>query len=71
MRLRGRKAEVELVEVEVDGGHGRDNDFADDGEFAQRVKTLPGPLELLVERDGRLRRVVVQLDEEPPDDREI
>ncbi|MBN2022800.1 MAG: M28 family peptidase [Pirellulales bacterium] len=40
-------------------------DFADDAEFAKRVASLPGPLELLVERGGRLRTVVVRL-ESPP-----
>jgi hypothetical protein len=39
-------------------------DFADQDDFAQRVKTLPGPLELLVERDGKLRTVVLHVDEE-------
>lgn len=39
-------------------------DFADDREFARRVKTLPGPLELLVERDGRLRKVVLTFEHE-------
>jgi hypothetical protein len=34
-------------------------DFADDGQFAQWVVTLPGPLELLVEREGRLTAIVV------------
>jgi predicted metalloprotease with PDZ domain len=37
------------------GGH----DFADDNAFAQLARTLPGPLELLVERDGRLRTLVL------------
>jgi membrane-associated protease RseP (regulator of RpoE activity) len=41
------------------------HDFADQDEFAERVKTLPGPLELLVERDGKLRKVVLHVDEEP------
>ena len=35
-------------------------DFSDDRAFAQLARTLPGPLELLVERDGRLRSVVLQ-----------
>jgi len=30
-------------------------DFADDAEFSRLAKTLPGPLTLLVEREGRLR----------------
>ncbi len=34
-------------------------DFADDTAFAKLARTLPGPLELLVERDGRLRTVVL------------
>ena len=34
-------------------------DFADDTAFAQLARTSPGPLELLVERDGRLRTVVL------------
>ncbi len=39
-------------------------DFANDTAFAQLARTLPGPLELLVERDGRLRTVVVRF---PPE----
>ena len=39
-------------------------DFADDAAFAQLARTLPGPLELLVERDGRLRTVVLQFNGE-------
>ncbi len=34
-------------------------DFANDAAFAALARTLPGPLELLVERDGRLRTVVL------------
>ena len=34
-------------------------DFADDTAFVNLARTLPGPLELLVERDGRLRTVVL------------
>ena len=34
-------------------------DFADDTAFARLARTLPGPLELLVERDGRLRTVIL------------
>jgi hypothetical protein len=33
--------------------------FADDAAFAKLARTLPDPLELLVERDGRLRTVVL------------
>ncbi|MGO9114548.1 MAG: M28 family peptidase [Thermoguttaceae bacterium] len=39
-------------------------DFADDTAFAQLARTLPGPLELLVERDGRLRTVVLYFPQE-------
>ncbi len=35
-------------------------DFADEASFAQLAKTLPLPLQLLIERDGRLRTVVLQ-----------
>lgn len=35
-------------------------DFNDDNKFAELAKMLPGPLELLVERDGRMRVVVVR-----------
>ncbi len=34
-------------------------DFAGDPAFANLARTLPGPLELLVEREGRLRTVVL------------
>ena len=34
-------------------------DFADDTAFAQLARTLPGPLELLIERDGRVRTVIL------------
>ena len=37
-------------------------DFADENEFADRLKHLPGPIELLVERQGRLETIVVRLD---------
>jgi len=37
------------------------HDFSDDIAFARLARGLPGPLELLVERDGRLRTVVVHL----------
>ena len=40
-------------------------DFADDAEFAKLAKTLPGPLQLLVERDGKLRTVVLHFQNEP------
>jgi hypothetical protein len=36
-----------------------DRDFADEAEFAELAATLPGPLRLLVERDGQVRRVVL------------
>jgi S1-C subfamily serine protease len=39
-------------------------DFPDQAEFARRVKTLPSPIKLLVERHGRLRPV--ELHPEPP-----
>jgi hypothetical protein len=39
--------------------------FADDARFAELIKTLPGPLELLVERDGKLRVVVLRFDAKP------
>ena len=39
-------------------------DFADDTAFIHLARTLPGPLELLVERDGRLRTVVLHFPEE-------
>jgi hypothetical protein len=42
------------------GGH----DFSNDGIFAQLARSLPGPLELLVERDGRLRTVVLHFPSE-------
>ena len=35
-------------------------DFADDAAFTQFARTLPGPLELLIERDGRYRTVVLK-----------
>ena len=37
-------------------------DFAGEDDFAKLVGTLPGPLSLLVERDGRLRDVVIHLE---------
>jgi hypothetical protein len=39
-------------------------DFADDTAFLKLARTLPGPLELLVERDGRLRTVVLRFPQE-------
>ena len=36
-------------------------DFADEAAFAKLAKTLPGPIELLVERNGQIRVVVVHL----------
>ena len=39
-------------------------DFADDAAFVNLARTLPGPLELLVERDGRLRTIVIQFPRE-------
>jgi len=39
------------------GGH----DFSGDNAFLKLAHTLPGPLELLVERDGRLRTIVLHL----------
>jgi hypothetical protein len=40
-------------------------DFDDDGQFARLASTLPEPLELLVERDGQLRTVVLYFQTEP------
>lgn len=37
-------------------------DFADEAEFAELAKTLPAPLKVLVERDGRLRTVELHLE---------
>jgi hypothetical protein len=42
------------------GGHS----FTDDAEFAHLARTLPAPLDLLVESDGRLRTVVLHFPEE-------
>ena len=59
-----RRRHVQLLgrlgEAQVAG-----RDFADEAEFARLVKTLPGPLALLVERDGRLRTVEIRLDWPP------
>ena len=41
-------------------------DFADEAAFAEQAKTLPLPIELLVERDGRLRRVLLQVPQAEP-----
>ncbi|MHB8900883.1 MAG: M28 family peptidase [Thermoguttaceae bacterium] len=40
-------------------------DFANDTQFAAWITTLPGPLELLVEREGRLITLVVRFADEP------
>jgi C-terminal processing protease CtpA/Prc len=42
-------------------------DFSDDRQFARMIETTPEPLELLVERDGRLRTVVIHIETEPLD----
>jgi len=39
--------------------------FADETEFAELAKTLPSPLKVLVERDGRLRSVEIDLGSRP------
>ena len=39
-----------------------ERDFSGEEDFAKLVKTLPGPLSLLVERDGRLRSVVIRFE---------
>ena len=39
-------------------------DFADDEQFTRLVTTLPGPLELLIEREGRLVTILVHFDDE-------
>lgn len=39
-------------------------DVGTEAEFGHLMRTLPGPLELLIERDGRVLRVVVHLDGE-------
>ena len=41
-------------------------DFADETVFAQLAKTLPLPIQLLVERDGRLRTTVLPLPQAEP-----
>jgi len=40
-------------------------DFADETEFAQLARTLPEPLELLVERNGQVRTVVLHIEIRP------
>ncbi len=42
-------------------------DFSDDRQFARMIETLPKPLELLVERDGRLRTVMIHIETKPLD----
>lgn len=42
------------------------HDFADEEAFAQLVKTQAVPLQLLIERDGRLRAVVLELPQIEP-----
>jgi len=42
------------------------SDFADQSAFARLVKTLHVPLQLLVERDGRMRIVTLRLDRSEP-----
>jgi S1-C subfamily serine protease len=44
-------------------------DFADEWAFAQLAKTLPEPVQLLVERDGRLRTVLLQFRQDEPSKR--
>jgi C-terminal processing protease CtpA/Prc len=41
-------------------------DFADEAAFALLAKTLPAPLQLLVERDGRLRVVSLEVPQARP-----
>jgi C-terminal processing protease CtpA/Prc len=41
-------------------------DFADENEFLELAKTLAMPIQLLVERDGRLRVIVLQLPQAEP-----
>ena len=40
-------------------------DFFDDADFAHLARTLGEPLELLIERDGRLHTVVLVIDSKP------
>ena len=37
-------------------------DFADEDEFAERLERLPGPLEMLIERGGRLETFLLEFD---------
>jgi hypothetical protein len=46
------------------GGH----DFADDDAFLKLARTLPGPLELLVEHNGRIRTAVLHFPGDGPRD---
>jgi hypothetical protein len=39
--------------------------FATEAEFARLIRALPGPIELVIERDGRLMRIVVHLHNAP------
>jgi hypothetical protein len=39
-------------------------EFATEAEFGRLIRTQPGPIELIVERDGRMMRIVVHLDGE-------
>jgi len=39
-----------------------ERDFLGEDDFAKLVETLPGPLSLLVERDGRLQKVVIRFE---------
>ena len=45
---------------QVDG-----RDFADENEFAERVRTLPGPIEMTVERHGQIQTLRIRFDAEP------
>jgi C-terminal processing protease CtpA/Prc len=40
-------------------------DFSGEAEFRQMARTLPGPLMLLIERDGQLRAVEIRLESQP------
>jgi hypothetical protein len=37
-------------------------EFATEAEFGRLIRTLPGPIEMLIERQGRVTRIVVHLD---------
>lgn len=39
-------------------------DFSSETEFGRLIRSLPGPIELVIERDGRVLRIVVHLDAE-------